>query len=485
MNRALTRVYWVLAALFLLVLGMTAYWQIWDASSLAARRDNQRQVVRELSIKRGLILASDGAIIARNYRAPSENGGSIYERRYPSNLYAAPIGYSSPSDGRAGLERSANDFLTGANSDLAGSLRRQFSSLAGGVIEGNTVETSLSPAVQRAAREGLQKTGLRGAVVAIEPRTGRVLALDSWPTYNPNAIVAGKLPSVGDALFNRATQGRYPPGSAFKPLTTVFALESGRYTPDSVFINHNRFDYYGQTITNASPAYQGPRTLTESLTYSLNTTFAEIGAKLCARSVCPDFTRVMQAFGLFSAPPLDFPGDQLRASGILRHGTSTLATPSTSFDPARTAFGQGDLVVTPLQMALLAAGIGNDGIVMQPTLIDRVRTQGGKTISVTKPKVWKRATTPEIAREVRQMMVGVVTAGSGQLAQIPGVAIAGKTGTAQTGRPGLYDSWFIAVAPAGDPQIAVAVVIEGTPQFGGQTAAPIAKSVMQAVVGGG
>ena len=484
MNHALTRLYGVLAALFLLVLGMTAYWQIWDASSLAARRDNQRQVVRELSIRRGLILASDGTVLAENRRAHNENGGYVYERRYPSNLFAAPLGYSSPSDGRAGLERSANDYLTGANTDLSGTLQREFSSLAGGVVEGNTIETSLSPALQRAARDGLRKTGLRGAVVAIEPRTGRVLALDSWPSYNPNAVVAGRLPRTGDGLFDRATQGRYPPGSSFKPLTTVFALESGRYTPDSVFINRNRFDYYGQTITNASAEFLGPRTLTESLTYSLNTTFAEIGAKLCARAVCPAFTRVMQSFGLFSTPPIDLPADQLRASGILRHGTSTLAQPSTPFDPARTAIGQGDLVVTPLQMALLAAGIANDGVVMQPTLVDRVRTLGGKTVTVTKPKVWKRATTPAIAQQVRSMMVGVVDAGSGKLAQIPGVAIAGKTGTAQTGKPGVYDSWFIALAPAGDPQVAVAVVIEGTPQFGGQTAAPIAKAVMQAVVGG-
>ena len=487
MNRALVRLYIALAALFLGILAMTGYWQLWAAPSLAARLDNQRQIVRELSIRRGDIVSSDGKILATNRLTRTRDGREIYLRRYPQGkLFAAVVGYSSAANGRTGIERSANDYLTGANTDLTGTLQRELHSLSGGLISGNTVETSIRSDTQKAAAEALAKTGRPGAAFAYEPKTGRVFAMVSAPSYDPNRAVAGKLPKTGSALLNRATQGRYPPGSAFKVVTAAAALASGKYTKDSRFFNRGYFEFQGRKILNASSGERpGWNTLTESLTYSLNSTFAEIGAKLCPRSSCPLLTSQMQSLGFFSVPPLDFPGDQIQPSGLLSPRTQRIGSPAMEFDPARSAIGQANVVATPLQMAMVAGTLANHGVEMRPTLIDRVRTRAGKTITTTKPRVLNRAFSPSVADEVATMMRSVVNVGTGQAAQIPGVAIAGKTGTAQTGKPGVYDAWFIGFAPADNPQVAVAVVIENTQEYGGIIAAPVAKAMMQSVVGSG
>ncbi len=485
MNRAIGHVYKVLAGGLLLLLGFTAYWQLWAESSLAARRDNAHQIIQQLSIKRGLIIAADGTKLAVNRAATTADGRHVYERRYPTRkMFAHLVGYSSATDGRAGVERSANDYLVGAHTDLGGALESELHSLAGGAVTGDDVQLSLLPAAQRTAMSALAATGKPGAVFAIEPRTGRVLVSASWPSFDPNRAVQGSLPATGSALVNRATQGLYPPGSSIKPVIAALALESGKYDAASRFTDPGYFEEYGKKIYNDSGERFGGRfDLSFALTHSINSVFARLGSELCGgRARCPQLTRALQRLGFYSIPALDYPTDQLKASGTVRPGTDRLLSPNAPIDPARTAIGQANLVVTPMQMAMVAAAFANGGVVMRPTLVDRVRSPSGALRYERHNASLGQAFSPGTAAAVVEMMKHVVDEGTGTAAQIPGVQIAGKTGTAQTGRNGELDAWFIALAPADAPQVALAVVVERTRQYGGQAAAPIAREVMKAVL---
>jgi peptidoglycan glycosyltransferase len=488
-NRQLVRLFWVIAVGFVLLLGFTTYWQLWAASSLAARQDNLNEVVQEQSIDRGRILAANGEVLAKSVPRKTTDGRKIYVRRYPRGpVFAQITGYSSPSANRSGLEQSQNDYLTGSNSDLSGVLAHEFHSITGGTVKGNDVVTSLDPAVQAAAFNGLKATGQPGAAVAIVPSTGQVVALASWPSFNPNAAVLGtkawlKTLHAPDApLLDRVTQGLYPPGSTFKVITTAAALASGRYTPTSTFTDPGSFLEYGQAIHNDNgERFPGSFDLSFALTKSINTVFAQIGATLCPQNRCPLLQNAMSAFGMYRAPQIDLPSDQVVASGLADPDRPGHLLPiDGKLDPARTAIGQYTLQVTPLQMAMVAAAIANGGTVMRPSLVQRIVGPGGRTIATTKPESDGKATTPEIAAELRAMMGNVVKDGTGTAAALAGVSVAGKTGTAQTSRPGLNDAWFIAFAPQENPQIAIAVIVEDTPQYGGQIAAPIARAMIQA-----
>jgi peptidoglycan glycosyltransferase len=487
-NRQLIRLFGVTAAGFVLLLGFTTYWQLWASSSLAARQDNLHEVVREQSIDRGRILASNGEVLARSVARKTADGRRIYVRRYPHGpVYAHVTGYSSPTSNRSGLEQSQNDYLTGSNSDLSGVLSREFHSITGGTVKGNDVVTSLDPRVQAAAYEGLRATKLPGAAVAFDPTTGKVLALASWPTFNPNAAVRGTaawfrtLKAPDAPLLDRVTQGRYPPGSTFKVITAGAALASGRFTPTSPFVDTGTFMEYGQPIHNDSGEKFGSVDLSDALTHSINTVFAQIGSQLCPRNRCPLLQNAMAAFGMYRPPQIDLPSNEVVASGLADPDHPGRLLPiDGKLDPARTAIGQYTLETTPLQMAMVAGAIANGGIVMRPTLVDRVVGPGGRTISTTKPQQDGRAVSPEVASELRDMMGNVVKDGTGTKAALQGISVAGKTGTAQTSRPGYNDAWFIAFAPQVDPTIAIAVVIEGTPQYGGDVAAPIASAMIKA-----
>ena len=278
-------------------------------------------------------------------------------------MFAHVVGYSSATDGRAGVERSANDYLIGAHTDLGGALESELHSLAGGEVTGDDVQISLLPAAQRTAMSALAATGKPGAVFAIEPRTGRVLVSASWPSFDPNRAVQGSLPATGSALVNRATQGLYPPGSSIKPVIAALALESGRYTTESQFEDPGYFVEYGRKIFNDSgERFSGRFDLTFALTHSINSVFAKLGYELCdGRARCRALTQALQRLGFYSIPPLDYPTDQLAASGTVRSGTNRLLSPNAPIDPARTAIGQANLVVTPMQMAMVAAAIATAG----------------------------------------------------------------------------------------------------------------------------
>jgi peptidoglycan glycosyltransferase len=313
-----------------------------------------------------------------------------------------------------------------------------------------------------------------------------VLVSASWPSFDPNRAVRGSLPATGSALVNRATQGLYPPGSSIKPVIAALALENsgGKYTTETQFDDPGYFEEYGKKIFNDSgERFSGHFDLTFALTHSINSVFAQLGDGICGgRARCPVLTHGLQRLGFYAIPPLDYPTDQLAASGTVRSGTNKLLSPDAPIDPARTAIGQANLVVTPMQMAMVAATFANGGVVMKPTIVDRVRSSSGTVRYERHSTPLSRAFSEQTASAVTEMMKHVVDEGTGTAAQIPGVQIAGKTGTAQTGRNGDLDAWFIAFAPAEAAQVAVAVVVERTREYGGQAAAPIARDVMQAVL---
>jgi penicillin-binding protein A len=481
-NRQINTLFRLAAIGIALLITITAYWQIWAASSLASRRDNARLVYRQLQIKRGLILASNGhTVLARNH-AVHRDGLTLYERRYPYGpLFAHAIGYNTVGDGRTALELAENPYLTASNSNLATVISNISSTLQGETVTGDNVITSLSVPAQKAAEQGLTGQGLVGAVVAMEPSTGRVIAMYSSPSFNPTRVDQNfaRLDRVGGApLLNRATQGLYAPGSTFKIVTATAALQ-GRVNTNIDAMGHCIIDE-GQQLCNAGTESFGFIDLKTALTFSVNTYFAQLGQKV-GQTRLED---TMRQFGFFQLPQFTYPTDEMNPSGLYSHGH--LLGTRAPVDTGRLAIGQERLLVTPLQMAEVAATVGNGGVRMAPSLVDKVVTPSGHTAYTSNPQVVERVMSTATASELAADMQNVVDEGTGTAARLPsGLSIAGKTGTAETGTAGINTAWFIAFAPVVHPKIAVAVVVEHTPDFGGQISAPIAAKVIEAYLGAG
>jgi peptidoglycan glycosyltransferase len=482
MNRQIASLFRISAVAFAVLITLTAYWQIWAADSLATRRDNARLIYRQLQIRRGLIYAANGRTVLAANHERRRNGLNLFLRRYPFGpLFAHAVGYNTVGNGRTALELAENDYLTASNSDLATVVSRIGSELQGETVTGDNVVTSLSVPAQRAAEAGM--AGNVGAVVAMEPSTGRVLAMYSSPSFSPQNVERNfpKLSRTSGApLLNRATQGLYAPGSTFKTVTAAAALDSGLYTPDSIIDARGHcITVQGLQLCNAGTESFGQITLTDALTNSVNTVFAQIGQKLGQQRLEEYMTR----FGFFSEPPLTYPSDEMNPSGLYHNGHPL--KPGAPVDVARVAIGQERLSVTPLQMAEVAATVGNGGERMRPTLVDRVVSPGGDRVYTHRPEPLERVMSQRSAQELTGMMQNVVDEGTGTAARLNGLTVAGKTGTAETGVPGVNTAWFIAFAPVENPKIAVAVVVEHTPLFGGQVSAPIAASVIEAYLGQG
>jgi peptidoglycan glycosyltransferase len=482
-NVRISRLYRALALAFVALIGTCTYWQVWAAPSLEARQDNPRLVYKELSIKRGRIISADGVTLATNVRRQA-NGRTIYFRRYPRRGEAvAVVGYSSVQASRAGVERSRNDYLTGANTDLAGGVARLLDAVRGQTVTGNDVILSLDAKAQRTAMRALAASGKKGAVVALEPSTGRILVMASWPTYDPNLVdkdFASVLKQPGAPLLNRATQGLYPPGSTFKIVTAAAALESGAFDPTSEFSGGKCVKTQGPQLCNASGEIApNPNNLADALVHSYNTTFAQIGQKLGQDRL----VQQMQAFGFWSPIPIDYPREQMATSGIYRR-PGQIGDPSRRIDVSRIAIGQAGLLVSPLQMAMVTGAIANSGVLMEPRLVDRIRDPGGRVVSTPSNQEIGRPVSPQTAGTLAGIMQRVVDEGTGQAAQIGNLQVAGKTGTAQTGRKDsagrpLSDAWFVAFAPVTSPTVAIAVVIEDSTGFGGAVAAPVARGILE------
>jgi penicillin-binding protein A len=477
-----------LVLLVALVVG-TTYWQAWAVDDLAAKQDNAIARVAQFTIKRGKILAADGTLLAGNKRVKVK-GKTLYFRRYPQRSLAANVvGYATQTRSRAGLERSENDYLTASNAHLKTVVDRTLDKLKGATVTGNNLFLTLEPKAQRIAQQGLGSNC--GAAVALEPQTGKVLVLASSPTYDPNLVErhfaqidrnARANCSPAAPLIDRATAGLYQPGSSFKVVTAAAALDSGAYTIDSTFQDNGFCVEYGKPVYNfadqSGPERFGRVNFVQALQHSVNAVFCDIGKRLGALKLI-DYAK---RFDFYSVPPLETPSNERRASGLYRNGK--LFDPKQNFqvDPGRLAFGQERLLATPLQMAMVAAAIANGGVVMRPHVVDRVEAPGGGLVTRTKPQELGRAVSAQTAADVTRMMEAVVTGGTGTAAQIPGIKVAGKTGTAETGVTHRNTTWFIAFAPADAPKVAVAVAMENQTATGGTTAAPIARQIMEALL---
>lgn len=489
MNRPLRRMAAVIMLLFALLIVNVNYLQGWRAEELRAQPTNSRQIFAEYDQPRGSILV-DGQPVA--FSRPTDDRLEYLRRYDPGAPYAHVTGYYSFVYGASAVEQAANAVLSGTDDRLA--FRRAIDVLTGREQQGGSVELTVDPRAQAAAVEGLASLGedARGAVVALDPTTGAVLAMASRPTYDPNELSGHDGDEIREAwerltgddaqpLLNRAIARTYPPGSTFKIVTAAAALSSGGYTPEGEVPGPAALDL--PLTTTDLPNYDGEpctpgsdtTTLLQALKRSCNTTFGAIALDLGAEAL----REQAQAFGFgerFEVPMLTaesvFPAD--------------LDEPQT----AQSGIGQFDVRATPLQMAMVVAGVANGGIVMNPYLVEEVLAPDLSPLDQTGPEEFSRAMSPEVAAQLREMLVAVVEDGTGSNAQIDGVAVAGKTGTAQVGGDRSPHAWFVSFAPAEagkDPQVAVAVVVENgadAPEVSGnRLAAPIARDVMQAVLG--
>ena len=471
MNAPIARLFVVVVLLFALLVAFTSRWTVFEADALRHNARNGRDLLEDQRIHRGVIRADDGTALARSIRRSDKT----FVRSYPlPKLFPHAVGYDFIDRGRAGLERSYDDDLAGRRNELGGLIDR----LGGSEREGDDLLTSLDPAAQRVAEQQLGNR--KGAVVALDPRTGAIKVMASVPGYDPNDI---KLESGFKALnrdldaplLNRTTQAGYPPGSTFKVVTAIAAIDSGKYTPDSRISGRNGKVISGRALNNDGGESFGDITLTDALTHSVNTVFGEVGEKIGKDTM----KTYMDRLGFGAPVEVDLPTRERAASGERRGGR--VRDPTSGFvDVGRMAIGQDKLTVTPLQMAMVAAAVANGGKLMKPHIADRIVDRDGRTVRTIKPEEMAQVMSSDTASKVGAMMAQVVKEGTGTAAALQGIDVAGKTGTAEVDRPcGPNQLWFIAFAPVEDPRVAIAATVECGTGFGGTVAAPIAKAVMQ------
>ena len=456
MNAPIYRLFAFFVVLFAVLIAFTSRWAVFGAKRLQENPRNARVVLEQQQIKRGVIRADDGAVLAGSVPLSEDR----YGRRYPTGtLFGQPVGWDDVRLSRGGLEKFYNDQLTGATNEFAGII----DSLSKKTKVGDDLDTTLDPKAQKAAFDALN--GRKGAVVAMDVKTGAVRVLAGNPPFDPA--------KPAEHQFIPATQGLYPPGSTFKTVTAAAALDTGKYEPGSKVSGKNGKIISGTPLRNFGGEDFGDVDLTFALTHSINTVWAEVGVKL-GRSTLADY---MNRFGFGSKPPMDFPPDQMSVSGSSRNG-KVISEKSRFVDVGRTAIGQALLLVTPLQMASVAQTIGNGGLRMEPRLVKQVVDPDGRTVEEPLPKEAERVMSTDTAAKLTAMMKQVVKEGTGTAAALEGVEVAGKTGTAELDiNAGINDLWFIGFTP----RVAVAVVLDHLQGQGGTVAAPVAKQVLQAL----
>ena len=481
MNRQVRRVGLALTVMFIALFAIASSIQVVRTESLYQDSRNVRASYETYKTQRGSILVGQTEIVTSD----AVNDQYRFLRKYDSVLYSAVAGYFSIFTGSSGIERSMNSLLAGQSS---AQFFEQINALLDGTpVTGAAVELSLDPEVQRAAWDALG--GRKGAVVALDPTTGRILAMVSKPTFDANLMAGHEYEPVNQAyrdyledpdkpLVNRAIGGDlYPPGSVFKLIVAAAALESGRYSTTTTFENLDRYRLPGTStmIQNSSGNSCGDGvlvTLEQALVRSCNIPFAMLA--------------------------VDLGQDRIRAMAELMGFRDEIAIPlsvTPSVYPtdlelsqlALTGFGQFDVRVTPLQIAMSTAAIANQGVIIKPQLIDQVVASNLNVLSQPEPQVFSSPMSRETAALLTRMMVDSVGYGAATNAAIPQVAVAGKTGTAENGPDDPYTLWFTGFAPAESPQVVVTVVVEdgggiGQNGTGNQIAAPIAKAVMKAAL---
>jgi peptidoglycan glycosyltransferase len=485
MTKELRRLSVVMLAMFLVLFGSTSWIQVVQADTLAENGYNKRALYDSYEVQRGSIIASGTAI------ASSTPSNDIYswQRVYTdADMWAPVTGYINPALGSAtGIEQAMNADLSGTGS--AQFLSRVEQIFTGQAPQGSNVVLSLDAQVQKAAYDALGD--LQGGVVAIEPSTGRILAMVTSPSYDTNLLAGHDTDAVQSAyntlesdplhpLSNRAIAGNLnPPGSTFKLVVVSAALASGDFTPETALPNPASYTLPGTStsISNAGGGTCGGGgetvTIADALRFSCNIPMAELAVQLGDEVIRAE----AEKYGFNSAFEIPLAATE-----------STYPEGLSDDKTALTGFGQGDVRATPLQIAMVSAGIANDGVVMNPRMVDQVIGPDLSVQNEPDSTEFGRALEADLAAELTRMMVANVSSGVASNARIDGVEVAGKTGTAENGGSDPYSLWFTGFAPADDPQVAVAVVVEngggqGQSGSGGSIAAPIAKQVMEAVLG--
>ncbi|HEX6249633.1 MAG TPA: penicillin-binding protein 2 [Nocardioidaceae bacterium] len=473
-------------ALFLALLVNSTYLQYLQADDLNSRNDNKRVRDAEFSRERGAILVQGRSV---GESVPVDDRFQ-FQRRYPQPLkYAHLTGYYSYTYGRNAVELTQNDILSGSDSRLF--VNRVVDMFGNSQPKGGDVTLTIDPAAQTAAFDGLRELGgpnVKGSVVALNPSTGAILAMVSSPTYDPNELASHRLSEVSEAwkrlngdearpMLNRSIQEVFPPGSTFKLVTAAAALSSGQYTPSSMVPGGATLDLpqTDNTLPNDSGGSCGGErvTLTQALRVSCNVAFGFLGMEIGDDAL----REQAQKFGFGERYLTDLNGQV----------ESRFPTDPDEPQTAYSAIGQFDVAATPLQMAMVTAGIANGGTVMKPYLVDEVRSPNLDVLDKASPEPYRNAVSSSVARDLTQMMIDVVDNGTGSTAQMPDIKVAGKTGTAQSSADRNPYAWFVSFAPADNPKVAVAVLVEdaGVDRdaiSGSGLAAPIAKRVMEAVI---
>ena len=483
MNQAI-RHSWVAAiAMFALIFGAISYVQVVGADDLNANAWNKRAILQDYCNDRGAIIVG-GTPVAESVEG---SDACKFQRTYPQpELYAGITGYFSQNYGATGLEQAMRGQLAGSSDQLF--LDRVGQLFLGNQPKGASVELTIDPKIQQLAYS-LIPDGQRGSIVVTNPKTGAILAMVSKPSYNPNLVATqdpaaetkniNELVKVPGINLNQNVSGPtgelLAPGSVFKLVDTAAALNSGKYNKDSVLPNPAEMPFDG--IQYKLPNYAGGNCYTQNtatfafaLQQSCNTPFASIALDLGRDAIAEQAAKF--GFG-------EDVGDQLKLGYARGNGfPNDLDKPGL----AQSAIGQKDVRATPLQVALMTAAIANGGVQMSPSLIKTVRSPDLRVIDEPKPTPLRTSTTPDIAKQITEWMTSVVSQGIAGGASVPGVQVAGKTGTAELGN-GLNNSWFTGFAPANNPQVAVTIVMEGVDIYAGaKLTSPNAKKIFEAVL---
>ena len=457
-NKRIIRVLIVISAMFLALLTYLLYFNMFESQKIAANPYNRRQWDEERYVTRGTVYDRDGLVLAETEE--KENGES--ERVYSQGrLYSHVIGYCSQVYGKSLLEKEYDSQLLG---------KGDLSIFPGDKKRGFDVNLTIKNSLQKYAYE--QMRGRNGALAAIDPKTGEVLALVSLPDFDPSAAAlekswSGIVEAENSPLLARATQGLYAPGSTYKTVTMSAAYESGM--SGRMFNDTGSFTLGSIVVDNYGGKAHGEISIERAFQLSSNQVFCTVGHELGSEIMLD----ISKRFGIDSEPSFDIPVSK----SVIQYKKMTDA------DAALVGIGQGQLLVTPLQMSVICSAIANGGNMLRPYLVSSV-TKNSAVISETKPKITGTAVSPDCAAYVAEQMIETVKHGTATRAAISGVTVAGKTGTAENEKgKGNDHAWFIGYAPAEDPQIAVAVILEYSGGSGGDTAAPIAGNVMRKYLG--
>ena len=481
MNRELKRVSIVVLLMFLTLFTSTTIIQAVQADNLAADARNTRTLLNTYSVERGPILVN-GEPIAQSIPVDDD---FKFQRTYSNGpLYAPVTGFFPVNGAPTGLEAALNRELSGtSNSQFFDQLN---SIVTGATPKGAAVETTIDPVVQQAAWDALGN--LTGAVIVTEPKTGKVLAMVSKPSFDPNTLAVHDSKLVNqrydalvndpaDPLIDRSINSLNPPGSVFKLVVVAAALESGKFTPDTMFPNPGEFQLPGSSsiVINSGGGTCGPGdqvSIATALRLSCNIPMAELGLQLGSTAI----RDMAEKFGFNSEYTIPLTVSESRYPAVTDDAQLALS-----------AFGQGSVVATPLQMAMVSATIANGGQLLAPNMVNEILGPDLSPRQTFQPQIVRQVISPETAATMTQMMINGVNNGAASNARIDGVEVAGKTGTAENGSTDPYTLWFTGFAPANDPKYAITVLVEnggglGQTGYGNLLAAPIAQKVLEAVL---